>query len=122
MKQGRMIHSLVLAALLAALALPAAHALAAPKKPAEATASAAKRKSYAFRQFTGTVSALDQASLTVAKTGKQAKTMVFTKHTQMKTSGDLEKDARVTVYYREEGGRPVAHKVVVKAAPLASAG
>ena len=38
----------------------------------------------------------------------------------MKTTGELEKDARVTVYYRDEGGQPVAHKVVVKAAPLAA--
>lgn len=121
MKQGRMILSLVLAAMLSAVAPPATQALAATKKPAEATASAAKRKSYAFRQFTGTVSALDPSSLTVAKTGKAAKTMVFTKHAQMKTTGDLEKDARVTVYYREESGRPVAHKVVVKAAPLTAA-
>ena len=121
MKQGRMILSLVLAAMLSAVALPATQALAATKKPAEATASAAKRKSYAFRQFTGVVNALDGTSLTVEKTGKQAKTMVFSKFDGMKTTGTLVKDARVTVYWREEGGRPVAHKVVVKEAPLTAA-
>jgi hypothetical protein len=36
------------------------------------------------------------------------------------TIGDLAKAARVTVYYRDEGGQSVAHKVVVKTAPLAA--
>lgn len=121
MKQGRMFTALAMAALLAASAVSAARVEAAAK-PAPATASAAaKKKSYAFRQFTGVVTALDKGSLTVAKNGKQAKTVVFSRHAEMKTTGDLEKDARVTVYYRDEGGRTVAHKVVVKAAPLAAA-
>ncbi|MBI5168580.1 MAG: hypothetical protein HZA61_03740 [Candidatus Eisenbacteria bacterium] len=119
MKQGRWITSLVLAAMLATVALPAAQAVAAPRKSAAATATASpKKKSYAFRQFTGVVSALDASSLTVEKTGKQAKTMVFSRKDGMKTTGELVKDARVTVYWREDGGRPVAHKVVVKEAPL----
>jgi hypothetical protein len=41
---------------------------------------------------------------------------VFTKHAELKTTGDLEEDAHVTVYYREEGGQSVAHRVVVKPA------
>ena len=121
MKQGRMFTALALAALLAASAGSAAPAEAAAAKKAPETASAtAKKKSYTFRQFTGVVTALDKSSLTVAKSGKQAKTVVFSRHAEMKTTGDLEKDARVTVYYRDEGGRTVAHKVVVKAAPLAA--
>ncbi|MFN8588420.1 MAG: hypothetical protein U0704_11555 [Candidatus Eisenbacteria bacterium] len=121
MKQGRWIASLALAAMLATVALPAAQAVAAPRKSAATAVTASpKKKSYAFRQFTGVVSALDAGSLTVEKTGKQAKTMVFSKHENLKTTGELAKDARVTVYYREEGGRPVAHKVVVKDAPIAA--
>lgn len=121
MKQGRWIASLALAAMLATVALPAAQAVAAPRKSAASSATASpKKKSYAFRQFTGVVSALDGTSLTVEKTGKQAKTMVFSKHENLKTTGELAKDARVTVYYREEGGRPVAHKVVVKDSPVAT--
>jgi len=120
MKQGRMFMALALTALLAASAVGAARVEAATKKsPAPATATA--KKSYAFRQFTGLVTALDKSTLTVEKTGKQAKTVVFARHAEMKTTGDLEKDARVTVYYRDEDGRSVAHKVVVKAAPLAAA-
>ncbi len=114
MKQGRMFLALALGALVAAsAALPARVDAAAKKAPAAASA-AAKKKSYAFRQFTGTVTALDKATLTVEKTGKLAKTLVFTRHAEMKTTGDLRKDARVTVYYRDEDGHPVAHKVVVK--------
>lgn len=120
MKQGRWILSIALAAMLASVALPAAQAVAAPRKSAATAPASPKKKSYAFRQFTGVVSSMDAGSLTVEKTGKQAKTMVFSKFDGMKTTGDLVKDARVTVYYREEGGRPVAHKVVVKDTPLAA--
>ncbi len=121
MKQGRWIASLALAAMLATVALPAAQAVAAPRKSTASSATASpKKKSYAFRQFTGVVSALDGTSLTVEKTGKQAKTVVFSKHENLKTTGELTKDARVTVYYREEGGRPVAHKIVVKESPVAA--
>lgn len=113
MKQGRMFLALALTALLAASAVGVARVEAATKKsPAAATATA--KKSYAYRQFTGVVTALDKGSLTVEKTGKQAKTVVFARHATMKTTGELEKDARVTVYYRDEDGRSVARKVVVK--------
>jgi protein-disulfide isomerase len=119
MKQGRMFLALALTALLAASAGSATRAEAATKKSPAAAAATAK-KSYAFRQFTGVVTALDKSTLTVEKTGKQAKTVVFARHAEMTTTGDLAKDARVTVYYRDEGGQSVAHKVVVKTAPLAA--
>ncbi len=118
MKQDRMFLPFALAVLLFATVLPAAPVHAAAKKSESAAASA--KKSHAFHQFTGVVTSLDKASLTVEKTGKAPKTMVFSRHTEMKTSGELEKDARVTVYYRDEGGKPVAHKVVVKAGSLAT--
>ena len=63
---------------------------------------------------TGVVTALDQNTLTVEKRGKKPRTVVFTKHSEMKTTGDVGKNARVTVYYRDNGGRAVAHRVVVK--------
>lgn len=118
MKQSRMFLPIALAALLSAAVMPATPVHAAAKK-SDAAATSAK-KSYTYRQFTGVVTSLDKASLTVEKTGKAAKTMVFSRHTEMKTTGELEKDARVTVFYREEGGKPVAHKVVVKAGSLAT--
>lgn len=118
MKQIRMFLPIALAALMSVAVLPVGPVHAASKKSETSTTS--PKKSYAFRQFTGVVTSFDKGSLTVEKTGKAAKTMVFSRHTEMKTSGDLEKDARVTVYYREEGGKPVAHKVVVKAGSLAS--
>ena len=119
MQTNRFLASLALVSLLAGAALPAMPASAAAAKKPVASASA-KKKSYDFRQFTGTVTQLDKASLTVEKTGKAAKTIVFTRHSEMKTTGDLEKNARVTVYYRDEGGKPTAHKVVVKTAATAS--
>jgi hypothetical protein len=78
-----------------------------------ATTSAAKSKNN-LRQFTGIVTALDKTTLTVEKRGKKPQSRVFTRHAELKTTGDLEKDAHVTVYYRDEGGQVVAHRVVVK--------
>ena len=84
--------------------------------PAKAAAKAEASKSKSARQFSGWVTALDKTSLTVEKRGKLAKTVVFSRHAEMKTTGDLEKDARVTVFYRDEDGQPTAHRVVVKPA------
>jgi len=79
-----------------------------------AASSTAAKKKYALHQFTGTVVAMDKTTLTVEKSGKTPQTRVFTRFAEMKTTGTLEKDARVTVYYRDEDGRSVARKVVVK--------
>ena len=103
-------------ALITASATPLAHAAAA--KAASATKSGAPRPSArsksSLRQFTGVVTALDKTGITVEKSGKKPKTMVFAKHAEMRTTGDVAKDARVTVFYREDGGHIVAHRVVVK--------
>jgi len=113
MHHGRTWIALAVALALAAAAqAPASPALAAKTSQTAATSSAAKRK--ALHQFTGTVTAVDKTSITVEKGGKNAKTMVFTKDAEMRTDGDLARDARVTVYYRDEDGKPVARKVVVK--------
>ena len=74
------------------------------------------------RQFTGIVTALDKQSLTVEKRGKKPQTRVFSRHAELKTSGDLAKDARVTVYYRDEVGHAVATRVVVKPEAAGPAG
>jgi hypothetical protein len=113
MKQGRMWITVALSALLALSAVTAVRVEAAPRK--STAASTTKRAGVSLHQFSGVVTALDKSSLTVEKAGKNARTMVFAKHAEMRTTGDLEKDARVTVWYRDEGGHPVAHKVVVKA-------
>ena len=115
MKHARMLAPLALAAALVAPALSGAMspADAAPKRSSQA---AAPRKSAAYRQFTGTIVAVDASSLTVEKGGKTPKQMVFARHAAMRSTGDVEKDARVTVYWREEAGQPVAHRVVVKTA------
>ncbi len=110
MKQGRMLACAALAAL--ALAAPVA-AQAAARTSAKAAAKSST-KAAALRQFTGTVTALDKASVTVEKQGKKPRRMTFARAAEMRTTGELEKDARVTVWYREEGGRTVAHRVVVK--------
>lgn len=111
MRHGRMG-----AALLVALTMAAA--TIAPAGVAHAAASAhstAKTKKQALHQFTGVVTALNETSITVEKSGKKPKTMVFTRHAEMNTQGgELERESKVTVYYRDEDGKAVARKVVVK--------
>ena len=115
MKQSRMLVLFALAATLALAVAPVTRVEAAQRKSV-ATAASAQRKSAALHQFSGTVTALDKGSLTVEKAGASAKSMVFARSPETKTSGELVKDARVTVWYREEDGHPVARKVVVKTA------
>ena len=95
-------------------AAPAARSAGGSTNSSNGSTSARAKNS--LRQFTGYVTAIDKSSLTVEKRGKKPRTIVFAKDPEMRTTGDVEKDARVTVYYREDGGRAVAHRVVVKAA------
>lgn len=81
---------------------------------AATTATKTAKAANGMHQFTGVVTALDKNTLTVEKKGKKPRTVVFTRHAEMKSAGEVEKDSRVTVYYRDEGGRSVAHRVVVK--------
>jgi len=78
--------------------------------------AAPKSTKAGYHQFTGTVTALDKSTITVEKRGKNPRSVVFTRHAEMKADGEVEKSTRVTVYYRDEGGKPIAHKVVVKPA------
>ncbi len=121
MRQGWIAVPLAAALLCAAPVIGASTAHAAASKGAAVQTGTAKKAT--MRQFTGWVTTLDKNSITVEKRGNAARTMTFVKHAEMSTVGDLEKDARVTVYYRDEGGRATAHKVVVKpAGASASAG
>jgi len=100
----------VLALALASVVTPMEAGVAnAATKPASGTKSRV-----ALHQFTGVVTAVDKTSLTVEKTGKAGRTMQFTKHAAMTSTGEIEKEARVTVYYRDEDGHPTAHRVVVR--------
>jgi len=116
MKQGRML--LALGAVLALTgASLAAHAAAKSASPPAANASqtaAPTRSRNAVRQFTGYVTSLDRTSLTVEKRGKNPRSMVFTKDAALPLSAAVEKDARVTVYYRDEDGRAFAQRVIAK--------
>lgn len=113
MRQGP-VHWLPCAAL--ALGIVAGSIASPALRTADAATSGTKsaKASNGMHQFTGVVTALDKSTLTVEKRGKKPRTVVFTRHAEMKSTGDVEKDSRVTVYYRDEGGRSVAHKVVVK--------
>jgi hypothetical protein len=62
------------------------------------------------------VVALDASSITVERGGRTPKQMVFERDPGLRSTGDVEKDARVTVYWRDEAGKQVAHRVVVKTA------
>ena len=114
MKQGRSALALALAAVLAAALLaPAAHA-AVPAGSAKAAPAASTTKKNTLRQFTGYITTVDRSSITVEKRGKKPQTRVFSRDAETKTTGEVEKDAHVTVYYRDENGRAVARRVVVK--------
>jgi hypothetical protein len=127
MRQGRKLLSVCAALAMLIAAAPLAHSAAAgsanaPRPVATAKTKAAKSKApgkaaksrRSLRQFTGVVTAFDNSSITVEKGGKKPKTMVFARDAEMKTTGELEEDVRVTVYYRQEGDRAVAQRVVVK--------
>src|SRR5262249_10058273 len=116
MKHAQMLTALALAAVLAAPIATTAAAASKRTAKSAATETPAPKKSASYRQFTGTVVSLDASSITVEKGGKTPKQMVFARHAAMRSTGDVEKDARVTVYWREEAGKPVAHRVVVKTA------
>ena len=116
MKHARMFAPLALAALLAtALVAGATRAEAAAKRTSHA-AAAAPARSAGYRQFTGAVVAVDEASITVERGGRSPKQMVFARAASLRSTGELGKDARVTVYWRDEAGKAVAHHVVVKTA------
>ena len=116
MRHAHVLAPLALATLLAApLVTGATRAEAAARRTPHAAATA-PAKSAGYRQFTGTVVAVDGSSITVEKGGKAAKQMVFTRSASLRSTGDVQKDARVTVYWRDEAGKPVAHRVVVKTA------
>ncbi|HYM82053.1 MAG TPA: hypothetical protein VEY91_11675 [Candidatus Limnocylindria bacterium] len=116
MRQGRKFVPVCLALAIAVMAgatLAVTAPVVASEKKVAAPAKSAKARN-AMHQFTGIVTASDKSTLTVEKRGKKPRTVVFTKHEEMKTVGEIEKDARVTVYYRDEGGRTIAHRVIVK--------
>jgi hypothetical protein len=98
----------------APLAVTASHAAA--SKSASSSSTAKKT----LRQYTGYVTALDKTSLTVEKRGKKTESKVFTRHAEMSVTGELEKSAHVTVYYRDEAGKAIAHKVIVKSETAAA--
>jgi hypothetical protein len=104
MRQGRNVFGLAIACAAVSLVCVALAAHAAPSKAA----------ANGLHQFTGIVTSLDKATLTVEKRGKNPRTVVFTRHAEMKTTGEIDKNARVTVFYRDEGGKSIAHRVVAK--------
>ncbi len=103
-------------ALCTALALGAAawSVVAMTPTPAEAARAAKTAAKAGLHQFTGIVTSLDKTTLTVEKRGKNPRSVMFTRHAEMKTSGEVEKNVRVTVYYRDEDGKAVAHRVVAR--------
>jgi hypothetical protein len=92
---------------------PIAHA--AESSPAAETSKATTKKPRVKTyQFTGVIVEMDKSSLTVRKGKKKVTTKVFSKYEKMRVKGEVEKGARVTVYYRKQGEESVAHRVVVK--------
>ena len=123
MRQGRRILPWCAAiALIACGALTPVHASAAKSAGANPSAPASPRARASLRQFSGYVTALDKTSLTVEKRGKKPESKSFTKHATMSTVGEVQKEARVTVFYRDEDGHAVAHRVIVKEAGGSASG
>jgi hypothetical protein len=118
----RVVASVALSTALLAVAPHVSRADSRSDAAPEAAARSAKRsasperarRAASLRQFTGYVTAVDHASLTIEKRGKNPQSRVFMKHDEMRAAGDIEKDARVTVFYREEGGKAIAHRVVAR--------
>jgi hypothetical protein len=102
------------AAMTAAIVVAAPVASFAAKSSGSKAASTSSAKKNTYRQYTGYVTSLDKTSITVEKRGEKPQSKVFVKDDEMRTTGDVAKDARVTVYYRDDGGKAVAHRVVVK--------
>ena len=65
-------------------------------------------------EVTAPFTSFDKNTITVEKRGKKPESRSFSRHAEIRTEGDLVKDARVTVYYREQGGQAIAHRVIVK--------
>jgi hypothetical protein len=112
MKQGRI---RVLACVLVMLAAIAPTIAIAASKSAKTAASTATRRA-SIHQFSGWITAMDKTSLTVEKRGKNPRTMTFVRDGETLSSGEIEKDAHVTVYYRDVDGHATAHRVVAKGA------
>ncbi len=106
-----------LCALLAlSLVAPGAGEAEAAGRSSAVSGEAKAKAKEARRQFTGVVTALDKTTITVEKRGKKPQSRVFSRHAETRTEGDLARDARVTVHYREEGGQAIAERVVVRPA------
>lgn len=116
MKQGWKRAALAALLVVMALAPIASEAGAAPPKKNPPARSAR----VALHQFSGVVTAIDKTSLTVEKQGRSPRTMQFVRDEKMTMQGEVEAQARVTVYYRDEDGKPTAHRVVVRGARSSS--
>lgn len=122
MQQGiRALATCVAIALVATVAAPAlapfaqvAHAATASTAAASKATKAKKKPAVKTYQFTGVIVAMDKSTLTVEKGKAKPTRKVFSKSEKMKVTGDVEKGARVTVYYRTQGDEAIAQRVVVK--------
>jgi len=120
MRQGIKSLALGIATVLVLLAaLPLVHGAAGAAGTSKQAAATTKSSS-TQRQFTGYLTAIDKNTITVEKRGKKPQSRTFSRHAELQTDGDLAREARVTVYYRDEGGQSVAQRVIVKAAPAAA--
>ena len=120
MRQGSWLFRIVPVALALVLAVPPVMAAARSAKTPGSSVSKTTRSRNTLHQFTGIVTAMEKSGFTVEKSGKKPRTMVFVKHAEMKSAGEVAKDARVTVYYRDEGGQAVAHRVVARTGTAAT--
>jgi hypothetical protein len=125
MQQGiRALATCVALALVASVSAPLLAPCVQVAHAAAASSGSAGKKSPAAKsyQFTGVIVAMDKSTLTVEKGKAKPTRQVFSKHETMKVTGDIEKGTRVTVYYRKQGNRAIAHRVVAKDAASSKQG
>jgi hypothetical protein len=107
----------------AGLLFAASGILAAQTKTTSKAAKATKAGSEAAEkpkqhQATGTVVSFTDTNLMMAKgQGKAKSEWTFVRNNKTATRGTLAKDAKVTVFYHEEKGRKIAHRINVWPAP-----
>src|SRR5712692_9115022 len=100
-----------------------AKAAAKSSKKAKASSTAPADAAKKVHQLTGTITAVSDTALTIThRKNKEGKTeTTFTMSADTKKDGDVKKDAKVTVFYHEDGGKMAATRVKAAPAPAAAA-
>ncbi len=91
--------------------------------PAKASAKSTSTEKPKQHQATGTVVSFTDTSLAISKnTGRNKSNWTFVRNAKTSVQGTLAKNAKVTVYYHEDGDKRIAHRVKVLEASKSATG